>query len=108
MTTTNIYQRSRFTATSGSALQRDEAAQAQGESWGFSAGVCEREKPEDPGYLLLLAATRTKKGLNTFFLFDCKQKGDLDLLMTAMVTDSESQPSCGGKGFSKINTSWKI
>lgn len=26
-------------------------------------------KPEDPGYLLLLAAPRTKRGLNTFFFF---------------------------------------
>lgn len=32
---------------------------------GYSAGVREREKPEDGGYLLLLAAPRTKTRLNT-------------------------------------------
>lgn len=45
-----------------------------GETRDMQQGVGEREKPEDPGYLLLLAAPRTKRGLNTFFLFDCKQK----------------------------------
>lgn len=36
-----------------------------------------------------------------FFLFDCKQWGDLNLLTTAMATDFESQPSCGFNGFWK-------
>lgn len=61
---------------------------------GYSGGVGECEKPEDPGYLLLLAAPQTMRGLNTFFLFDCKQRRDLNLLTTAMATDFKCQPSC--------------
>lgn len=38
-----------------------------GWKWGYSVGVGECEKPEDPGYLLLLAAPQTKRGLNAFF-----------------------------------------
>lgn len=90
---------------------RSDAGQALWGEWGCSAGLGECEKPEDPGYLLLLAAPRTKRGLNTFFLFDCKQWGDLNLLATAMATDFECQPSCGFNDFqstSKITTQLKI
>lgn len=43
--------------------------------WGYSAGVGECEKPEDPDYLLLLAAPRTKRGLNTFFCLIANNEG---------------------------------
>lgn len=62
-------------------LQRWETAGATlvsrwgGGDRGYSAGVGEREKPEDPGYLLLLAAPWTKRGLNTFFCLIANNEG---------------------------------
>lgn len=40
---------------------------AEVETGDFQQGSVSVKKPEDPGYLLLLAAPQTKRGLNTFF-----------------------------------------
>lgn len=53
---------------------RSDAGRALGGNGIFSRG-CEREKPEDPGYLLLLAAPWTKRGLNTFFSLIANNEG---------------------------------
>lgn len=56
-----------FTMTIQSDLQRwKTAGAALGEMRTFQQGFTKSEKPEDPGYLLLLAAPWTKRGLSTF------------------------------------------
>lgn len=63
-----------FTMTFQSDLQRWKTAGASdaGQAPRWKRGIFNRgrwawKKPEDPGYLLLLAAPQTKRGLNTFF-----------------------------------------
>lgn len=76
--------------------QQEQHRSDTGREWGYSAGVGEREKPEDPSYLLLLAAARTKKGLNTFFV--CLIANNDWFKSTqgkAMATDFVFQPWCG-------------
>ena len=50
---------------------------AEGGIWGYSAGVwASVKKPEDPGYLLLLAAPRTKeRGLDAAFCLIANNEG---------------------------------
>lgn len=66
--------RRHFTITFKSDVQRWETAGATllgrwRETWEIQPGLGEREKPEDPGYLLLLAVQRTKGGLHTLLFF---------------------------------------
>lgn len=54
----------------------NSGSDADGKLGDVQQGLVSVKKPEDPGYLLLLAAPWTKRGLSTFFfpsLFDCKQ-----------------------------------